>query len=59
MIDDLEDLLEAAVVEVFGTMIGLQVQLEPAGVQFPFARAPVRGGDHVATGEPDLSNCRR
>lgn len=29
MIDDLEDLLKAAVVEVFGTMIGLQVQLEP------------------------------
>lgn len=29
MIDDLEDLLKAAVVEVFGTMIGLQVQLDP------------------------------
>jgi hypothetical protein len=29
MIDDLEDLLKAAVVEVFGTMIGLQVRLEP------------------------------
>jgi chemotaxis protein CheX len=28
MIDDLEDLLKAAVVEVFGTMIGLQVQPE-------------------------------
>lgn len=29
MIDDLEDLLRAAVVEVFQTMIGLQVQAEP------------------------------
>jgi chemotaxis protein CheX len=29
MIDDLEDLLKAAVIEVFGTMVGLQVQPEP------------------------------
>lgn len=29
MIDDLEDLLKAAVVDVFGTMIGMQVQPEP------------------------------
>ena len=28
MIDDLEDLLKAAVVEVFGTMVGLQIQPE-------------------------------
>jgi len=29
MIDDLEELLKAAVIEVFGTMIGLQVQPDP------------------------------
>ena len=29
MIDDLEELLRAAVIEIFGTMIGLQVQPEP------------------------------
>lgn len=30
MIDDLEELVKAAVLEVFGTMIGLQIQPEPA-----------------------------
>lgn len=42
MFDDLEDLLKAAVVEVFGTMIGLQVQADPPGTP-------------LASGEPSIA----
>lgn len=43
MIDDLEDLLRAAVVEVFGTMVGLQVQPEPPNSPIQNEGATVAG----------------
>ncbi len=43
MIDDLEELLKAAVIEVFGTMIGLQVQPEPPNSPVATGGATIAG----------------